>query len=75
MKNLYTMFDVVAKESGPIWMGNNDEVAVRNVQALIEREQIKKPEDFHLYRIGTINCESMEITPERTFISLNSSFS
>lgn len=75
MKNLYTIFDVVAKEAGPIWIGNNHETAVRNVSAMFLRDKVTKPEDLHLYCIGTFDPETMEILPERTFISLNSVFS
>lgn len=45
--NLYTLYDVVAEESGPIFEAKNDAIAWRMVKA-IDTQGI----EFKVYRIG-----------------------
>lgn len=68
---LYCMFDVVAKEAGPVYEAKNDEVAKRNALQLLNKPNMTHPEDYHLYRVGTWDNEKMEITPEREYIPTN----
>lgn len=60
--SLYTIFDVVAGEAGPVFTAKNDEVAGRSVRATMPKEV--DPADFRLYCIGDFDTESMEITGE-----------
>lgn len=71
MKNIYTLYDVVAKECGPLWQAKNHEVAIRQAQNLVETQKITRPEDFHLYCVGNICEESMDIVANREFIVYN----
>ena len=56
--NVYTIFDKVAQESGPLFECKNDAVAQRNFKDLIKRENLP-PKDYILYLIGRFEHETM----------------
>lgn len=65
--NLYTVYDLIAEEPGPIFQAVNDGVAGRKMQQIMET--VKHKEDFVLYRIGYFT-KSMEIIPELHIVDL-----
>lgn len=62
-RNLYVVYDVIMKESAPIFEAKNDGVAVR---MLIQSSQkIPYAKDFKLFFVGTIDHVSNLITPHK----------
>lgn len=67
---LYTVYDVVAKEAGPVWTAKNDDIACRQFKKLLTGEDVTNPEDFHLYRVADYDPETMIISPEREQVTV-----
>ena len=63
IKSIYTIFDKVAKEMGPMMIFNNDEQARRVWPTAFENSKNRK-EDFMLVRLGTVDINTMVIVPE-----------
>lgn len=61
---LYTLYDVLAKEAGEIFMMKNDDVAIRSVHRMFIEKGIPE-EDFELYCVGEFNTEECEITTDK----------
>ena len=53
---LYSIYDKVAMESGPVFQAKNDDVAVRATCSLLS--DVDKCDDFVLYRVGTFDAEN-----------------
>lgn len=62
--NLYTIFDKVAKDAGPVFAAKNDGVARRNFDNLIKENKINKISEYQLYRVGFYDSENMLVTGE-----------
>lgn len=60
--NLYTIYDKVAKEAGPIFEAKNDGVALRQITDMVKNQAIKISE-YHLVKLGTFDKETVEIKP------------
>lgn len=58
---LYTIYDRVGEEAGPITFARNDALARRMFDSVMEKEPFRK--DFALFYIGDYDTSSMEITP------------
>lgn len=54
-KNMYTVFDKVAQESGPVFFANNDEHALRLFGQMTSKTPDISADDFELYRVGVFN--------------------
>ena len=50
--NIYTIYDVVAKECGPIYQAKNHDVAVRAFRSLISDTPNVNVQDYDLYSLG-----------------------
>lgn len=61
--NIYTIYDVVAKECGPIFQGKNDEVAVRVFNSLLNDTPNIKPTDYEIYCLGEFDTEARTFVP------------
>lgn len=57
-QKLYTLYDNVAEQFGPVFQAANNAVAMRSVQNM----KIKVYDDFQLFLIGEWDMESGEIT-------------
>jgi len=57
-QKLYTLYDNVAEQFGPIFQAANNAVAMRSVQNM----KIKTFDDFQLYLVGEWDMESGNIT-------------
>lgn len=64
-KGLYTIYDKIACEMGPVMVYNNDDQARRVYPQAFKGEK-KKMSDFMLCRIGWIDTETMLITLDAT---------
>ncbi len=65
--NIYTIYDVVAKEAGPIFQGKNDEVAVRVFNSLLNDTPNIKPTDYEIYCLGEFDTEARTFVPENDY--------
>ena len=55
--NIYTIYDVVAKECGPIFQSKNHDVAVRAFKSLISDTPNVNVSDYDLYCLGEFDTE------------------
>ena len=58
---IFTIYDKVAQEAGPIFQAKNLYVAMRYVNDMIKDNKINLSE-YDLVRLGTFDSESMSIT-------------
>ena len=58
---IYTIYDRVAQEAGPIFEAKNDAVALRSAEQLLERSERS---DFAVYRLGQFDRETMQLSVE-----------
>lgn len=58
---LYTIYDRIAEDAGPIFCAKNDGVANRQYQHLLNEYQTD-PLHFKLHRLGSFNTSTMIIT-------------
>ncbi len=62
--NVYTIYDVVAKECGPIYQAKNHDVAIRAFKSLISDTPNVSVLDYDLYCLGEFDTEKC------TFVAL-----
>ena len=62
MINLYCIYDRLAEKAGPLFHADNDAVAIRGYNRLVEKGDIDT-DDYQLCRIGEYNEATMEIQP------------
>ncbi len=65
--NIYTIYDVVAKECGPIFQGKNDEVAIRVFNSILNDTPNIKPTDYEIYCLGEFDTEARTFVPENDY--------
>ena len=58
---LYTIYDLTAEQSGPIFEAKNDKIALRQFNNLFAESQINK-EEFTLNYLGEYNHDLMELS-------------
>lgn len=58
--NLYTIYDRLAEDAGPIFCAKNNAVALRQYNRLLD-EYLSDQSHFKLYLLGIFNTESMQI--------------
>lgn len=64
MKNLmYSVYDKVAQEGGPIFTAKNEDVAIRKTVQLLINQPPNTIEDYKLLYVGIVNTETMVVTP------------
>ena len=61
INELFTIYDKVAQEAGPIFQAKNLYVAMRYVNEMIKDNKINLSE-YDLVRLGTFDSESMSIS-------------
>lgn len=62
--NIYTIYDVLAEECGPVFQAKNDSVACRAVDAMLKEVSGTAISDYHLYCLGSFETESRIFTPD-----------
>lgn len=60
---LYTVYDRVAEQAGPVYCAVNDGVALRMYRALLQGEHVVDPDVYWLYALGDYDVSSMVIVP------------
>ena len=61
--NIYTIYDKVACESGPIFQSKNDTVALRCFMSLMKDTPSVNPTDYEVYCLGEFDTESRTFNP------------
>jgi len=61
-KKMYTIYDKVAMEAGPIMVFNNDEQAMRAYPLAFKNQDNASYTDFMLCHIGEIDMELMTVS-------------
>lgn len=61
--NIYTIYDKVACEAGPIFQAKNDGVAFRCFMSLIKDTNVASPSDYDVYCLGEFDTESRSFVP------------
>ena len=61
--NIYTIYDKVACESGPIFQAKNDTVALRCFMSLMKDTPSVNPTDYDVYCLGEFDTEARSFVP------------
>lgn len=69
IQKMYTIYDKIAQEAGPIYTAKNHGIAFRQKRQAIAQAEIK--EDFDLLYLGDFETETMLITPNKTPIHID----
>lgn len=54
---VYVIYDIVAKEAGPLFTAKNDDVAARNFRQLLAHENVEDPKEYQLMCVGEYDSE------------------
>lgn len=68
---VYTVFDRVAEEAGPLYCAVNDAVAARMYRHLIAETGSADPKDFYLLYVGDYDTKEVQIVGEPEGIQVN----
>lgn len=60
---LYTIFDRLAEQSGPIFEAANDAVANRQYRSLMDGAQVGQPQEYQLLKIGYLEHDTCLLEP------------
>ena len=61
--NIYTIYDKVACESGPIFQAKNDGVALRCFMSLMKETPNVVPSDYDVYCLGEFDTDNRSFVP------------
>jgi len=67
-RGLYTIYDKVMEEAGPLFYANNHAHAMRNFMAMIQDTKIDKVMDYNLVYIASVDTQTMIIEPAVPFV-------
>lgn len=62
--NIYTIYDKVAEESGPVFQAKNDMVAVRMLKSLVSENPNISIDEYEVYCLGEFDTEKRSFVPE-----------
>ena len=62
--NIYTIYDKVAEESGPVFQAKNDMVAVRMLKSLVSDNPNISIDEYEVYCLGEFDTEKRSFVPE-----------
>ena len=65
--NIYTIYDKVACESGPIFQAKNDGVALRCFMSLMKDTPNVVPSDYDVYCLGEFDTDTRSFVPEENY--------
>lgn len=69
--NLYSVFDILAKEYGPVFQAKNDAVASRNFKNFFIDNAVSNPEEYQLWQLGEYDVDEGVITPVKAIVALD----
>lgn len=58
---MYTLYDRVAEEAGPIFISKNDAVALRSSRTMLIESRVQDPQNYAVMRLGDYNTETLVI--------------
>lgn len=58
---VYTIYDRVAEEAGPLFLAVNDAVALRSYRQLVQSAGVVAEEEYTLYKIGSYDSKTMKV--------------
>jgi len=70
LHRMYTVYDKVAEEGGPLFQAKNDQVAVRVTNKIMESQKLKVV-DYELLYMGVYDSETLVICPEDSGIPID----
>lgn len=59
-QGIYSIYDRVAEDSGPVWPAKNDAVAIRNARIMLKEV---RADEFRLYCVGSWDSEAVALEP------------
>ena len=65
--NIYTIYDKVACEAGPIFQAKNDGVALRCFMSLMKDTPNIVPSDYDVYCLGEFDTDTRSFVPEDNY--------
>ena len=65
--NIYTIYDKVACEAGPIFQAKNDTVALRCFMSLMKDTPSVNPTDYDVYCLGEFDTDTRSFVPEDNY--------
>ncbi len=65
--NIYTIYDKVACEAGPIFQAKNDAVALRCFMSLMKDTPNVVPSDYDVYCLGEFDTDNRSFVPEDNY--------
>ena len=60
---LYTIFDRLAEQSGPVFEAANDAVANRQYKSLMDGANVGQPQEYQLFKIGYLEHGTCVLEP------------
>ncbi len=65
--NIYTIYDKVAEECGPVFQAKNDIVANRMVDCLVKENPNIPLDEYEVYCLGEFDTEKRIFVPEEEY--------
>ena len=65
--NIYTIYDKVAEECGPVFQAKNDMVAVRMLKSLVNENPNISVDEYEVYCLGEFDTEKRSFVPEEGY--------
>lgn len=63
--NVYTVWDTVAEECGPLFTAKNDRVAQRQFKNMVIKERIVDIDEYHLLCVGNFDSNGQMLVAEK----------
>ncbi len=65
--NIYTIYDKVAEECGPVFQAKNDLVAVRMLKSMVSENPNIPVDEYEVYCLGEFDTEKRTFVPEEEY--------
>ncbi len=65
--NIYTIYDKVAEECGPVFQAKNDMVAVRMLKSMLAENPNIPIDEYEVYSLGEFDTEKRSFVPEEGY--------
>lgn len=59
--SVYTIYDKMARLSGPLFESYNNETAIRTFHNIFKDNKITSPEDFELWKVGEFDRDNIQL--------------
>ena len=65
--NIYTIYDKVSEECGPVFQAKNDLVAVRMFKSMVNDNPNIPVDEYEVYCLGEFDTEKRSFVPEEGY--------